>query len=96
MNFELSVDNIIHRIGTQTCAGCHHYGVGDEKLRVRCPNSWPSKYSSKYCFPDKGVLRAKWPDTLGGVGGEGFTHVAENAFEEGEDEEVFDLNNLGN
>jgi hypothetical protein len=91
----LSVDNIIHRIGTQTCAGCHHYSNGDTDLKVNCPNGWPSRL----CFmaEDSGVevRRGIWPSTLPDKDGKkGFTHVSEEEIETGTDSEVFDLARL--
>ncbi len=77
----LSVDNIIHRIGTQTCAGCHHFSNGDTELGVDCPEGWPSTL----CKGQSGI----WPSALGG-----FTHVSEEETENGTDSEVFDLAKL--
>jgi len=77
----LSAENIIHRIRTQTCAGCHHYSNGDTELGVDCPERWPSRL----CEGQSGI----WPSTLPEV--EGFTHVSEEETEEGEDSKVFDL-----
>jgi hypothetical protein len=76
-------ENIIHRIRTQTCAGCHHYSNGDTKLGVDCPEGWPDKL----CDGQSGI----WPSSLG-VGG--FTHVSEMEFEDGEDGNTFDLSTL--
>jgi hypothetical protein len=89
----LSTDNIIHRIRTQTCAGCHHYSNGDKELRVDCPNGWPSRL----CFiaEESGVevRRGIWPSTL--PDGGGFTQVSENEpGESGTKKEVFDLAQL--
>jgi hypothetical protein len=86
----LTTNNIIRRIRTQTCAGCHHYSNGDRELGVECPEGWPSRL----CFVDGDVSRGIWPSTLGGIN-KGFTHVAEN--EPGESDtakEVFDLSRL--
>src|SRR5262249_54688282 len=72
-NSMLSPNNIIRRLRTQTCAGCHHYSVGDKGLGV---------YLDPVEFPDG------WPTTLGGVDGKGFTHVSEREYEDGEDDKV--------
>ena len=72
-NSMLSPNNIIRRLRTQTCAGCHHYSVGDKGLGV---------YLDPVEFPDG------WPTTLGGVDGKGFTHVSELEYEDGEDDKV--------
>jgi hypothetical protein len=89
----LSANNIIHRIGTQTCAGCHHYSNGDKELGVDCPTGWPDRL----CFTvtEKGVevRRGIWPSTL--PDGDGFTHVSENDPGEcGANEDVIDLGDL--
>jgi hypothetical protein len=75
-NSMLSPDNIIRRIRTQTCAGCHHYSVGDKGLGV---------YLDPIAFPNG------WPSTLGGIDGKGFTHVSELEYEDGEDDKVAPL-----
>lgn len=75
-NSMLSTNNIIRRLRTQTCAGCHHYSVGDKGLGV---------YLDPVDFPDG------WPSTLGGVDGKGFTHVSELEYENGEDYTVTPL-----
>ena len=75
-NSMLSTDNIIRRIRTQTCAGCHHFSVGDKGLGV---------YLDPVDFPDG------WPSTLGGVDGKGFTHVSELEYEDGEDDKMAPL-----
>jgi hypothetical protein len=77
----LNANNIIHRIQTQTCAGCHHFSNGDTELGVNCPEGWPNTL----CGGQGGI----WPSTLGG-----FTHVSEKAFEEGADSDTFDLATL--
>lgn len=77
----LSANNIIHRIGTQTCAGCHHFSNGDTELGVDCPEGWPSTL----CEGQRGI----WPSALGG-----FTHVSENETEDGADSDIFDLARL--
>ena len=76
----LNANNIIHRIQTQTCAGCHHFSNGDTELGVNCPEGWPNTL----CGPQGGI----WPTSLG------FTHVSENAFEAGADSDTFDLATL--
>ena len=75
-NSMLSTNNIIRRLRTQTCAGCHHYSVGDKGLGV---------YLDPVDFPDG------WPSTLGGVDGKGFTHVSELEYEDGDDDKVAPL-----
>ena len=75
-NSMLSPNNIVRRLRTQTCAGCHHYSVGDKGLGV---------YLDPVAFPDG------WPTTLGGVDGKGFTHVSELEYEDGEDDKVAPL-----
>ena len=75
-NSMLSTNNIIRRLRTQTCAGCHHYSVGDKGLGV---------YLDPVDFPDG------WPRTLGGVDGKGFTHVSELEYEDGDDDKVAPL-----
>lgn len=75
-NSMLSTNNIIRRLRTQTCAGCHHYSVGDKGLGV---------YLDPLDFPNG------WPSTLGGVDGKGFTHVSELEYEDGENDEVAPL-----
>jgi hypothetical protein len=76
----LNTNNIIHRIRTQTCAGCHHYSNRDAELGVACPKGWPPEYSREYCSGDDAI----WPTTLGGSkNSPGFTHVAENECEDG-------------
>jgi hypothetical protein len=77
----LSTVNIISRMRTQTCAGCHHFSNGDRGLGVDCPDDWPSTL----CDGQRGI----WPSTLGG-----FTHVSESETEDGADKEVFDLGGL--
>ena len=89
----LNANNIMHRIRTQTCAGCHHYSNGDPELGVDCPEGWPDKFCSGQGRDRRGI----WPDTLPDTpgGNHGFTHVSEN--EPGEscmDKDVFDLANL--
>jgi hypothetical protein len=73
---QLTIDNIIHRIRTQTCAGCHHYSGGDKELGFDLDPK---------VFPDG------WPGTLGTFDGlEGFTHVTERETETGEDDKLAD------
>jgi hypothetical protein len=87
----LSPNNVIHRIGTQTCAGCHHYSNGDQELGIDCPEGW-SEHG--LCFNDGSDRRGIWPSTLP-LGPRGFNHVSEN--EPGESEmhkDVFDLAEL--
>ena len=86
----LSPNNIIHRIGTQTCAGCHHYSNGDKELGIDCPEGW-SEHG--LCFNEGSDRRGIWPGTLGPDGG--FNHVSENEpGESGKDKDVFDLAEL--
>ena len=43
-NSKLTADHIIHRLRTQTCAGCHHWSAGDgnKELGVKdLPDGWP-------------------------------------------------------
>jgi hypothetical protein len=69
-------NNIIHRIGTQTCAGCHHYSNGDKELGVDCPTGWPNRLCFTVTENGVEVRRGIWPSTL--PDGDGFTHVSEN------------------
>lgn len=96
----LSTDNIIHRIGTQTCAGCHHYSNGDKNLKVDCPNGWPNRLCFTAVESGVEVRLGIWPSTLPNKdpsalpNKEGFTHVSEEETEKGTDSEVFDLAKL--
>jgi hypothetical protein len=90
----LDANNIIRRIQTQTCAGCHHYSNGEKYLNVDCPNGWPSTL----CFVDEDEFgdkkpRGIWPRSLPDAGEEnnGFTHVSEEEIETGANSDVFDL-----
>jgi hypothetical protein len=86
----LDANNIIHRIRTQTCAGCHHYSNGDRDLRIDCPEGWSEH---ELCFDEGSDRRGVWPGTLSGDGG--FNHVSENEpGESGKDKDVFDLAKL--
>ena len=74
---QLSIDNIIHQIRTQTCAGCHHYSGGDKELGIDLDPK---------VFPDG------WPGTLGNIDSlNGFTHVTELETEPGEDDKLAPL-----
>lgn len=84
--------NIIHRVGTQTCAGCHHYSNGDKNLNVDCPQGWPDRLCFVTDEAGVEVRRGIWPSTL--PDGAGFTHVSESNFENGTNGEVFDLGKL--
>ena len=57
----LDACNIVHRIRTQTCAGCHHYSNGDDQLGVDCPESL-SEYG--FCSGEGHDRRGIWPKTL--------------------------------
>lgn len=82
-NSPLNAENIIRRIRTQTCAGCHHYSNGDAGLGIVCPDGW-AKRDAALCFFDRnGVHLGIWPQTLGQ-----FTHVSEVEVERGKDNEV--------
>ena len=72
----LSANNIIHRIRTQTCAGCHRYSNGDKELGVVCPAGWPDGLCFTVEEDGVEVRRGIWPSTL--PDGDGFTHVSEN------------------
>jgi hypothetical protein len=86
----LDANNIIHRIGTQTCAGCHHYSSGDKELGVDCPKGWSEL---GLCTGEDSDRRGIWPGTLGP--NRGFNHVSENEpGESGKDKDVFDLAKL--
>jgi len=90
---KLDAKTIVHRIRTQTCAGCHHYSNEDRELKVSCPEGWPDKL----CFTEGPDRLGIWPSTLGasvsGIGG--FTHVSEETpRESGLDKDVFDLASL--
>jgi hypothetical protein len=85
----LNANNIMHRIRTQTCAGCHHYSNGDRELGVDCPAGWSAH---ELCFSEGSDRRGIWPGTLGPNGG--FNHVSERERESGRDKDVFDLASL--
>ena len=86
----LDANNIIRRIRTQTCAGCHHYSNGDEELGVDCPEGWSEH---ELCTGEGSDRRGIWPGTLGEPGG--FNHVSENEpGESGNDKDVLDLAGL--
>jgi hypothetical protein len=97
----LSPNNVIHRIATQTCAGCHHWSNGDKELGIDCPEGW-SEHG--LCFNEGSDRHGIWPSTLGRAsdapdlprrGHGGFNHVSENEpGESGEDKDVFDLAQL--
>jgi hypothetical protein len=85
-NSMLTTDNIVRRIRTQTCAGCHHYSNGDMRLGVyldpsEFPNGWPSTLGipSRHLKCDR-ETDGELPDEC-----KGFTHVTERESEIGED-----------
>jgi hypothetical protein len=80
---QLTIDNIIHRIRTNTCAGCHHYSVGDKELGIDpkvLPDGWPGTLGSIDSFDSKACRASPLPASC-----RGFTQVTELETETGKD-----------
>ena len=73
----LSANNIIHRIRTQTCAGCHRYSNGDKELGVVCPAGWPDG-GFALLLKRMGLRFAAGSGRVRSPTESGLTHVSEN------------------